>query len=213
MFPCPSPRKIIHFVLSSAARSREEGLFWRPSPWPSNLELPLPWPLSILRATFSMRAKHRNSSPAEPLISLMLVPPEEGLLLCIMLKLMNAVKTIKVRVFTGYSLLTTALALPKDGKGDGFKVTGCYDLLCPRIVQVIPQVALGSMFDRFSIYGGVAPWHIGVLPKIMSNLDTITVVKFFMGPVMMVIPSIDVGLRGTIIHSCMTNKDKLFSLY
>lgn len=49
-------------------------------------------------------------------LSLMLVPPEEGLLLSIVLKLMNAKKTIEVGVFTGYSLLTTALALPKDGK-------------------------------------------------------------------------------------------------
>lgn len=33
-----------------------------------------------------------------------------------LLKIMNAKKTIEIRVFTGYSLLTTALALPADGK-------------------------------------------------------------------------------------------------
>ncbi|KAJ6801489.1 flavonoid 3',5'-methyltransferase-like isoform X1 [Iris pallida] len=44
------------------------------------------------------------------------VPPEEGQLLSIILKLINAKKTIEVGVFTGYSLLATALALPKDGK-------------------------------------------------------------------------------------------------
>ena len=44
------------------------------------------------------------------------VPPEEAQLLSIMLKVMNAKKTIELGVFTGYSLLATALALPKDAK-------------------------------------------------------------------------------------------------
>ncbi|KAI0492668.1 hypothetical protein KFK09_026944 [Dendrobium nobile] len=46
----------------------------------------------------------------------MIVPPEEGQFLSMLLKLMNAKKTIEIGVFTGYSLLTTALALPEDGK-------------------------------------------------------------------------------------------------
>lgn len=46
----------------------------------------------------------------------MSVPPEEGSFLSIILKLMNAKKAIEIGVFTGYSLLTTALALPEDGK-------------------------------------------------------------------------------------------------
>ncbi|XP_039133603.1 norbelladine 4'-O-methyltransferase-like [Dioscorea cayenensis subsp. rotundata] len=46
----------------------------------------------------------------------MSVPPEEGQLLSIILKLMDAKRTIEIGVFSGYSLLTTALALPKDGK-------------------------------------------------------------------------------------------------
>ncbi|KAL3728590.1 hypothetical protein ACJRO7_033217 [Eucalyptus globulus] len=44
------------------------------------------------------------------------VPADEGQLISMMLKLMNAKKTIEIGVFTGYSLLTTALALPADGK-------------------------------------------------------------------------------------------------
>ncbi|XP_020586231.1 putative caffeoyl-CoA O-methyltransferase At1g67980 [Phalaenopsis equestris] len=48
--------------------------------------------------------------------ALMSVPPDEGQLLSILIKVMNAKKTIELGVFTGYSLLTTALALPKDGK-------------------------------------------------------------------------------------------------
>ncbi|KAF8018461.1 hypothetical protein BT93_H3371 [Corymbia citriodora subsp. variegata] len=48
--------------------------------------------------------------------SLMNVPVDEAQLISMMLKLMNAKKTIEIGVFTGYSLLTTALALPADGK-------------------------------------------------------------------------------------------------
>ncbi|OVA09519.1 O-methyltransferase [Macleaya cordata] len=42
------------------------------------------------------------------------VPVDEGLFLSMLLKVMNAKTTIEVGVFTGYSLLTSALALPKD---------------------------------------------------------------------------------------------------
>ncbi|KAL8037928.1 hypothetical protein ABFX02_11G069600 [Erythranthe guttata] len=48
--------------------------------------------------------------------SLMNVPADEGQFLSMFLKIMNAKKTIEVGVFTGYSLLSTALALPDDGK-------------------------------------------------------------------------------------------------
>ena len=46
--------------------------------------------------------------------SVMNVPVDEGQLLSMLLKVMNAKKTIELGVFTGYSLLTTALALPSD---------------------------------------------------------------------------------------------------
>ncbi|KAJ9709841.1 hypothetical protein PVL29_001356 [Vitis rotundifolia] len=44
------------------------------------------------------------------------VPVDEGLFISMLLKIMNAKKTIELGVFTGYSLLATALALPQDGK-------------------------------------------------------------------------------------------------
>ncbi|CAN6464800.1 unnamed protein product [Victoria cruziana] len=46
----------------------------------------------------------------------MSVPPEQGQFMSLLLKLMNASKTMEIGVFTGYSLLTTALALPENGK-------------------------------------------------------------------------------------------------
>ncbi|XP_047953145.1 flavonoid 3',5'-methyltransferase-like [Salvia hispanica] len=48
--------------------------------------------------------------------SLMNVPADEGQFLSMLLKIMNAKKTLEVGVFTGYSLLSTALALPDDAK-------------------------------------------------------------------------------------------------
>ncbi|KAE7998596.1 hypothetical protein FH972_003127 [Carpinus fangiana] len=42
--------------------------------------------------------------------------PDAGQLMGMLLKLVNAKKTIEVGVFTGYSLLLTALTIPDDGK-------------------------------------------------------------------------------------------------
>ncbi|KAK1387089.1 Caffeoyl-CoA O-methyltransferase [Heracleum sosnowskyi] len=44
------------------------------------------------------------------------VPPDEGQFLSILLRAMDAKKTLEIGVFTGYSLLATALALPYNGQ-------------------------------------------------------------------------------------------------
>ncbi|XP_078163730.1 caffeoyl-CoA O-methyltransferase 5-like [Carex rostrata] len=46
----------------------------------------------------------------------MAVPPDQALFLSMLLKLMNAKNTMEIGVYTGYSLLNTALAIPDDGK-------------------------------------------------------------------------------------------------
>ncbi|OMO88177.1 O-methyltransferase, family 3 [Corchorus olitorius] len=48
--------------------------------------------------------------------SIMNVPADEAQFLSMLLKVMNAKKTMEIGVFTGYSLLATALALPQDGQ-------------------------------------------------------------------------------------------------
>ncbi|XP_074295687.1 flavonoid 3',5'-methyltransferase-like [Silene latifolia] len=49
-------------------------------------------------------------------MSMMNVPVDEAQFLSMILKLMNAKNTLEIGVFTGYSLLSTALALPDDAK-------------------------------------------------------------------------------------------------
>ncbi|KAL0716590.1 hypothetical protein Bca4012_065912 [Brassica carinata] len=46
----------------------------------------------------------------------MQVPVDEGHFFSMLIKMMNAKNTLELGVFTGYSLLTTALALPEDGR-------------------------------------------------------------------------------------------------
>jgi len=48
--------------------------------------------------------------------NLMATPADEGQLISMLIKLINAKNTLEIGVFTGYSLLSTALALPSDGK-------------------------------------------------------------------------------------------------
>ncbi|KAM3306349.1 putative caffeoyl-CoA O-methyltransferase [Capsicum chacoense] len=49
-------------------------------------------------------------------LSIIASAPDSGQLISLLLKLINPKKTIEIGVFTGYSLLLTALAIPRDGK-------------------------------------------------------------------------------------------------
>ncbi|KAI9119334.1 hypothetical protein K1719_010009 [Acacia pycnantha] len=57
----------------------------------------------------------RNANLNHPL-HFIATSPDAGQLIALLLKLLNAKKTIEVGVFTGYSLLLTALNIPDDGK-------------------------------------------------------------------------------------------------
>ncbi|GAU24745.1 hypothetical protein TSUD_355740 [Trifolium subterraneum] len=49
-------------------------------------------------------------------LKLMSTAADEGQLISLLVKLINAKNTMEIGVYTGYSLLSTALALPSDGK-------------------------------------------------------------------------------------------------
>ncbi|KAL3532582.1 hypothetical protein ACH5RR_006103 [Cinchona calisaya] len=57
----------------------------------------------------------RNVTASHP-HALMATAPDAGQLIAMLLKLINAKKTIEIGVFTGYSLLLTALTIPDDGR-------------------------------------------------------------------------------------------------
>ena len=49
-------------------------------------------------------------------MSRMQISPEQGQFMALLIKLLGAKKTLDIGVFTGYSSLVVALALPADGK-------------------------------------------------------------------------------------------------
>ncbi|XP_061352652.1 probable caffeoyl-CoA O-methyltransferase At4g26220 [Gastrolobium bilobum] len=57
-----------------------------------------------------------QNHPSYSFRSFIATSPDAGQLITILLKLLNPKKTIEVGVFTGYSLLLTALNIPDDGK-------------------------------------------------------------------------------------------------
>ncbi|KAL0835087.1 hypothetical protein Bca101_086976 [Brassica carinata] len=67
-------------------------------------------------------------------LAIMAAAPDAGQLMEMLLNLVNARKTIEVGVFTGYSLLLTALTLPEDGKVIAINVNrSSYELGLPVI--------------------------------------------------------------------------------
>ncbi|HEV7746383.1 MAG TPA: class I SAM-dependent methyltransferase [Pyrinomonadaceae bacterium] len=62
----------------------------------------------------------------------MMIPPEQGQFLNLLVKMINAKKTLDVGVFTGYSSLWAALALPENGQLFGCDVSGEWTSIAQR---------------------------------------------------------------------------------
>jgi caffeoyl-CoA O-methyltransferase len=75
--------------------------------------------------------KLREETASHPMAT-MQIPPEHGQFLALLMQLTGARRTLEVGVFTGYSSLAVALALPDDGKILACDVSGEYTSVARR---------------------------------------------------------------------------------
>lgn len=81
--------------------------------------------------------------------AIMQIAPEQGQFMALLIKLLGAKKTLEVGVFTGYSSLCVALALPKDGKIVACDVSEEYTTMARRYWQA------AGVADKIDLY--IAP--------------------------------------------------------
>jgi predicted O-methyltransferase YrrM len=70
--------------------------------------------LSVSLREAAILTKLRQETDRHP-ASIMQISPDQGQLMALLVKLLGAKKTLDIGVFTGYSSLVVALALPEDG--------------------------------------------------------------------------------------------------
>ncbi|XP_073052357.1 cation-dependent phenylpropanoid and flavonoid 8-O-methyltransferase 1-like [Primulina eburnea] len=88
--------------------------------------------------------------------------PDSGQLMALLLKLINAKRTIEIGVFTGYSLLLTALTIPEDGKITAIDLDrSSYEIGLP----IIKKAGVGHKIDF--IESAALP----VLEKLLEDHD------------------------------------------
>lgn len=85
----------------------------------------------------------RQETSEHPL-ALMQISPEQGQFLALLVKLLGAKKTLDIGVFTGYSSLVVALALPPDGQVIACDVNEEYTAIAQRYWQ---QAGVASKID------------------------------------------------------------------
>ncbi len=78
--------------------------------------------------------KLRQETASQPM-SQMQVAPEQGQLMALLVQLMGAKRTLEIGVFTGYSALAVALALPEDGQIIACDVSEEYTAIAQRYWQ------------------------------------------------------------------------------
>jgi predicted O-methyltransferase YrrM len=107
---------IINRIINRISRSS----LLNPNPQPLKKTLGLDNRLYDYLLSASLREPHvlrqlREETASHPYGN-MQIAPEQGQFMALLVQLMGAVKTLEVGVFTGYSTLSVALALPPNGK-------------------------------------------------------------------------------------------------
>ncbi len=88
--------------------------------------------------------KQLRQETAQHPLEQMQIAPEQGQFMALLVQLMGAKKTLEIGVFTGYSSLVVALALPADGKVVACDVSEEYTAIARRYWQ---QAGVGDKID------------------------------------------------------------------
>ncbi|XHX77026.1 MAG: class I SAM-dependent methyltransferase [Stenomitos frigidus ULC029] len=116
---------------------------------------------------------------AQQSMSQMQIAPEQGQFMALLVQLMGAKKTLEVGVFTGYSSLVVALALPPDGKVVACDVSEEYTSIARRYWQqagVADKIDLHlapalETLDRLLAAGQAGTFDFAFIDADKSNYD------------------------------------------
>ncbi|MGJ5672577.1 MAG: class I SAM-dependent methyltransferase [Nostochopsis sp.] len=106
----------------------------------------------------------RQETAQQPM-AIMQIAPDQGQFLALLVKLIGAKKTLDIGVFTGYSSLVVALALPADGKVVACDVDEEYTAIARRYWQQ------AGVADKISLY--IAP-ALETLEKLIAAKEAET---------------------------------------
>lgn len=120
----------------------------------------------------------RQETARHPMAT-MQIAPEQGQFMALLVQLMGAKKTLEIGVFTGYSSLVVALALPPDGKLVACDVSEEYTAIARRYWQqagVADKIDLNiepalSTLDRLLAEGQAGTFDFAFIDADKSNYD------------------------------------------
>jgi len=121
----------------------------------------------------------RQETAALP-VARMQIAPEQGQFMALLVRLLGARRTLEVGVFTGYSSLVVALALPPDGKVVACDVSPEYTAIARRYWEAAGvadkiDLHLGpalETLDRFLTEGQANSFDFAFIDADKSNYDT-----------------------------------------
>lgn len=111
----------------------------------------------------------------------MQIAPEQGQFMAMLVKLIGARTTVEVGVFTGYSALCVAMALPADGR-----VIGCD--ISPKYTQLAQEYfAEAGLNDKFDLrlapaektLQSLASTHTGEIDFVFIDADKVGYISYF----------------------------------